>query len=173
MSETKSANGSVRVARALIAEGDFDVTRGLHHLTVGWNQAQTVDRLRNWNVAYLIILIAHHRSEVFFVCQLHGFNTKARREDSIEGRRRAAALQMAEHAGARFLASSLRDLGGHDIADASKSKFTVFAFAHDLLAIPGSLSFSHHNQRAVISGGIPRLDRGCDLIVVKGDLRHQ
>src|SRR5437588_9579835 len=139
---------AARADRQSIAEGDFDVTGSLHHLAIGWDKSQSIDRLGNWNVAYLIILIAHHRSEVFFVCQLHGFNTKARCEDSIECGRRAAALQMAEHTGARFLASSLRDLGGHDIADASKSKLTVFTFAHDLLAILGFCAFCHDHQRA-------------------------
>src|SRR5205814_5813276 len=100
-------------------------------------------------------LVAHHRSEVSFIRHLHGFHTKARCEDSIECGRRAAALQMAEHAGARFLASSLRDLGRHDIADASKSKFTLFTFAPDLLAILGSCAFCLDYQRAKIPGCIP------------------
>src|SRR5438270_1880550 len=119
---------AARADRQSIAEGDFDVTGSLHHLAIGWDKSQSIDRLGNWNVTYLIILVTHHRSEVFFVCQLHGFNTKARREDSIECGRCAAPLQMAEYASACLLASPFRDLGGHDIADASKAKFAGFTF---------------------------------------------
>src|SRR5436853_4992598 len=126
---------AARADRQSIAEGDFDITSSLHHLAIGWDKSQSIDGLGNWNVAYLIILLAHHRSEVFFVCQLHGFNAKARRKDSIECGRRAATLQMAEHARACLFAGPFCDLRGHDIADASKAKFAVFTFAHDLLTI--------------------------------------
>jgi len=45
---------------ALVSEGDFDVTRRLHHFTIGWNKSQSVYGFDDRHVAYLIILIADH-----------------------------------------------------------------------------------------------------------------
>src|SRR5438034_11378390 len=93
-----------------IAERNFDVAGGLNHLAVGRNEAQPVHRLGDRHMPHLIILITNHRSEMAFVGQLHGFYAEARAQNSIKRRGRAAALQMSEHATARFLASALDDL---------------------------------------------------------------
>src|SRR5438093_10013960 len=69
--------------RALIAEGNVHVTRGLDEFPVGRNQLETVDGFGDRHVAHLIILVADHRAKVTFVCQLHGFYTETRGENSV------------------------------------------------------------------------------------------
>src|SRR5579864_2239124 len=101
----------------LIPKRDINITRGLDHFAVRRHQTQPVDRIRNRNVPNLIVLIAHHRSEMSFVGKLDRFNTEARAEDSIEGCGRAPALQVPQHRAARFFSGARSDFGGHDVAD--------------------------------------------------------
>ena len=75
-----------------IAETDLDVTGGLNHLAIGRDQPQTIDRVGDGDVADLIVLIADHRSEMSFVCQLHCFHAEARAENPVERSGRTAAL---------------------------------------------------------------------------------
>src|SRR5438552_2562949 len=134
---------ALRTAKRLqysIAEGDFNVARGLHHLTIGRNEAQPVYRLGDWHVPHLIILIADHRSEVSLVCQLNGFHAKTCAQNSIEGVRRTTALQMSKPATARLLTSALGDLTRHDFADSSQPEFAILRLALYLLTVfrPGA-----------------------------------
>ena len=76
----------------LVAEGYLHVARGLHQLTVGRDKSQAVYGLSNWHVAHLVILIAHHRTELPFVDQFHGLNPETCAEDAIERGGRAATL---------------------------------------------------------------------------------
>src|ERR1700732_854096 len=123
-------------------------------------------------MAHLIVLITDHRSEMSFVGQLNGLHAEAGAENSIERGGRAAALQMPEHTGARLFASALGDLPRHDIADAAKTEFTFFTRAHYLLTVFGPRAFSNDPERAEISRRITFLDRGCNFIVIKRDLRN-
>src|SRR5205823_1833940 len=74
-----------------------------------WDKSQAIHRIGDWNVSHLIILVADHEPEVTFVCQLHGFDSEACSKNAIKCRRCAAALQMSEHAGARFFSGSFGD----------------------------------------------------------------
>ena len=51
---------STSTVRGLIAEGNIDVSRGLDHFAVRRNKTQSIDGVGDWNVADLIVLIAHH-----------------------------------------------------------------------------------------------------------------
>src|SRR5438477_79697 len=50
-----------------VAEGNLDVAGRLHHLAVGWNEAQAIHGVGDWHMLHLVILITHHRSEVSLV----------------------------------------------------------------------------------------------------------
>src|ERR1700737_1186858 len=155
-----------------IAERNFDVTCGLHHFAIGWNEPQSIDRIGNRDMAPLIVLITDHRSEMSFVGQMDSLHAEAGAENSIERGGRAAALQMPEHTGARLFASALSDLPRYDIADAAKTEFAVFTRTHDLLTIFGSRAFRNDHERAEIARRITFLDRGRNFIVIKRDLRN-
>src|SRR5437763_5487067 len=159
--------------RHLIAERDIDVTCGLHHLTVRRDKAQPVHGVGNGDMAHLVILIANHRTKVTFVRQLDGFDPEACAEDPIEGGRWAAALQMSEHAGSRFLSRSLRDFMRNHIPNSSQSKFAAFDIALNLLAIFWPRAFGDDNERAESSRRFPLFYRLSNFVVIKRDLRNQ
>src|SRR6266446_3297433 len=155
-----------------IAERNFDVTRGLHHFAIGRNQPQAIDRIGDRDMAHLIVLITDHRSEMSFVGQLNGLHAEAGAENPIERGGRAAALQMPEHAGARFFASALGDLSRYDIAHAAKTEFAVFTRTHYLLTVFGSRAFPTHHSSDEVARAVTFLDRGRNFIVIKRDLRN-
>src|SRR5260370_14852707 len=132
--------------RQSIAEGDFDVTSSLHHLAVGGNQAQTVDGFGNRHMTDLVIPITDHGSEVPFVSQLEGFDAEACAENSIEGGWRAATLQMAKHATARFFAGALSDLMRYDFAYSAQTKFAIFSLLHHLPTVFWPGAFCDDNE---------------------------
>ena len=156
--------------RDLIAKRNVDVAGGLHHFAMRWDKSQAIHRIGDWNVSHLIILVADHGPEVTFVCQLHGFDSEACSKNAIKCRRCTAALQMSEHAGARFFASALGDLSRYDIAHAAKTEFAVFTRTHYLLTVFGSRAFRNDHERAEIARRITFLDRGRNFIVIKRDL---
>jgi hypothetical protein len=100
-----------------ISEGNIDVTGGLDHFAIGRDEAETIDRVGNRDAAHLIVLITDHRAEMTFIRQLDGLNPETRGQNSIQHRRRTAALKMTEDATARFLAGAPGDFPRHDIRD--------------------------------------------------------
>ena len=106
----------------LITERNVDIARGLHQLAVRRDKPEPIDCFGNRHVTYLIVLVAHHRPEMPLVRQLDGFNAETCRQNSVEGRRRAAALKMTEHAGARFFSRACCDFARHDFADPAQPK---------------------------------------------------
>src|SRR5437762_8462907 len=124
-----------RLRTKLIAEGNVHVTRGLHQLAIGRNQLETIDRFGDRHVAYLIILVTDHRAEVTFVCQLHGFYAETRGENSVQRRRRATALEMAEHTAPRFLAGAFGNFPRHHVANPTKPKLACLNVALHLFAV--------------------------------------
>src|SRR5205823_14078033 len=155
-----------------VAEGDFNVTRGLHHLPVRWNEAQPIDRFRDRNVADLVILVADHRSEVSLVRELDSFHPESCAENSIERGGRAAALQMAKHTTTGFFAGALGDFTRHDFANSSEPEFAIFRLAHYLLTISWPGTFRDYNERTEISGGVACFDDSRNFVVIKRDLRN-
>src|ERR1043166_8639642 len=109
------------------------------------DQTQTINGVSDRDMANLIILVTHHRSEVSFVCELDGFDAEAGPENAIERRRRAAALQMSEDASARFFSSAFSDLTRDDIANSTELEFAGLHVALNLLAIfwPRALGNDH------------------------------
>src|ERR1700730_2856749 len=159
--------------RHLIAKGNVDVTRGLNHFAVRWDEAQTVHRIGDRNVSHLIILVTDHGTEMSFVGQLHGFNSEARAQDPVERGWWPAALQMSKHTRPRFFSRSFRDLTRYHIPDSAQSKFAAFDIAFNLLAISWPRAFGHDNERANPARGFPLLYRLSNLVVIKRDLRNQ
>src|ERR1700726_4882279 len=157
----------------LVAEGYFDVTGRLHHFAVRRGETEPINGFGDGRMAHLVILITHHRAEVALVSQLHGFHAKACAENTIQRGRRTAALQMAEHAAARFFTGALCDFTRDNVADSAEAKFAPFDIAFDLLSISRSRSFRHYHQSAEITGGIPFFYRGSDFIVIKRDLGNK
>src|SRR4030095_4141558 len=100
-----------------VAERDIDAAGRLHHLAIWWNESQPVDCFGDRHMSDLIILIADHRPEVSFARQLHGFHSETRRENSIQRRRRTAALQMTQNAAARFFTSAFGNLARDKLPD--------------------------------------------------------
>src|SRR5690349_16106740 len=83
-----------RTTRRSISKGDIDVARGLDHFAMRRNEAQSVHRVGDRNVAYLIVLVTDHRTEMFFICELDCFYSEPCPENPVESCWRAAALQV-------------------------------------------------------------------------------
>src|SRR5438552_5010858 len=159
--------------RHLVAEGNVDVARSLHHLAVRRNEPQTIHRVGDRNVAHLVILIADHRTEVTFVRKLYGFDPEARPEDPIEGGRWAAALQMSEHTRPRFFSSAFGDFARNHVANSAQSKFAAFNVACNLLPIFRARAFGYDNERAESSRGFSPFYCLSNFVVIKRNLRNQ
>src|SRR5215204_3058190 len=78
----------------------------------------------------LIVLVADHVAEAACGDELASGDAEARAEDAVERGRCAAALEMAEDAGARFLARPPRDFGSDDFADAAELYLAAAGGAH-------------------------------------------
>ena len=65
-----------------------------------------------------------HRAEVALVHRLDRVQAEPRGEPAVERRRRAAALDVAEHDGAGLLARTLLDLRREPVADATEAYVT-------------------------------------------------
>src|SRR5205823_4476381 len=117
MTEVSSPPEYARTIFILVAKRNIDISRGLHQLAVGRDEAQAVHGVGDRHVADLVILIAHHRTEFFFANQLHGFDAEARPENPVERRWCAAALEMAEDCATRFLSRARRDLASNNQPD--------------------------------------------------------
>ena len=107
------------------------------------------------------------------VGQLDGFDSEARPEDAIERGRCAAALQMSEHAAARFLARPHRQLLRHNLANPAKAIFPRSRLMQHLLTIPGLCAFRGDDERAQAPRHIPPFDEFRQLFVIEWDLRNQ
>src|SRR5690606_25043143 len=104
--------------KASIPETNPDRLRRLHHLSLRFDDAELVDGLLDRHGVHVIGLVADHAAEAAFFGQLHGHHAEAGAENPVERRRRAAALEVAERAGAGFLAGQLFEAAGDDFADA-------------------------------------------------------
>ena len=82
------------VFSVLVAERNVHIARGLDEFAVGWNQLDSIYCFCNRHMADFVILITHHRPEMSFICQLHGFDAKTCGENSIQRRWRPASLQV-------------------------------------------------------------------------------
>src|SRR5712691_2680797 len=140
-----------------IAEGNLDVAGGLHHFAIGRNQPQAINRVGDRDMPDLIVLIADHRSEMSFICQLHRLHAEACAKNSIEGGGRTAALQMPENTATCLFAGTFGNLLRNDLADPPKTKFSAFHLTLDLLTVFGSRAFSHDHERAKAAPDIPFL----------------
>src|SRR5438552_1480240 len=159
--------------RHLVAEGNVDVARGLHHLAVRRDESQSIHRVGDRNVAHLVILVADHGTEVTFVRKLHGFDPETRAQDPIECGRWAAALQMSEHARSRFFSSAFGDFARNHVANSAEAKFAAFDVAFNLLPIFRARAFGDDNKRAETASGYPLLYRLSNFVVIKRNLRNQ
>src|SRR5438067_5364865 len=159
--------------RQSIAERNVDVARGLNHFAVRRNQTQTIHGVGDRDVTGLVILIADHRTEMSFVRELDRFDAEACAENSIEGGRWAAALQMSKDTSARFFSSALGNLACDDIANSAESKFAAVDVALDLLSVFWSRAFSNDYERRETPSRIASLDGVCDFVVIERDFRNQ
>src|SRR5471032_3163968 len=150
-----SSKGSMTVTRPLIAERNIHRARRGDHLAVGRDAAQVMDGVGDGHTGYLVILIADHLAEFVFLEELYGHDAEARTEDSVKRGGRAAALQMTEHAGARFLAGARGDLVGDHLAHAAEPRFANLGLllVH-LLSANGLGAFGHDNQGRKTAGVI-------------------
>ena len=108
-----------------------------------------------------------------FVRKLHGFYTKTCAEDSIESGRCTAALQMSEHAGARFFSGLFGDFARDHLADSAKTKFATFDVALDLLTVFWPRAFRYDNERAKPASGFALLNRRSNFVVIERDFGNQ
>ena len=83
----------------------------------------------------LIILVADHRAELFFLDQLHCFDAKPRAENAIERGGRSASLEMAQDGAPRFLGRSRRDFSCDYESDSAVAIFAFLAMPHNDLSI--------------------------------------
>src|ERR1043166_2636935 len=131
------------------------------------DKTQTIDGVRDRDMANLIILVTHHRSEVSFVCELDGFDAEAGPENAIERGWRAAALQMSQDASTRFFSSTPSNLARNDIANSTELEFAGLHVAFDLLAIFWPSALGHDYERIEPTCRVAFLDRVGDLVVIK------
>ena len=94
-------------------------------MAVGEDELDAVDGVGDGDAADFVILVADHLAE--FACgnQLHGVDAETGAEDAVERGRGAAALEVAEDAGARLFFGPVRDFVGDDRADAAEFEFTL------------------------------------------------
>jgi hypothetical protein len=78
-----------------------------------------------------------------FVRQLHGFDSEPRSENPVLGRRRAAALEMTEHAATRFFSSLSCDFARDNFANSTQPKLARFDIAFHLLPMFRSGALVH------------------------------
>src|SRR5689334_4192472 len=91
----------------------------------------------NRNAEHLVVLIADHFAESPIGNQLDGVNTESCSENSIQRGRRAASLQVTQHAAASLLVCPIGDFRCHLFTDAAELVFTRAGLAVNLSAISG------------------------------------
>ena len=96
------------------------------------HEFQSIDGLRDGDVADFIIAVRDHFAELAFGDQLDCAHTEACAEDAIERGWRAAALEMTEDAGARLFSRTPLDLTGNPFADATPAFLAAMAAALSL-----------------------------------------
>ena len=159
--------------RLLIAEGDVDVTRSPNDLAIRRNKLKTIDRFRDWHVTDFIILITDHGTEMAFVRQLHGLDPEARCKNPIQRRRRAATLQMTQHAAARLLSRTFCNFPRDDFANPTKPKLARLNVALHLFAMLWSCAFRNHHDRSQTTSSFARLNYPSNFGVIEWDFRNQ
>ena len=127
------------------------------------------------HIADLILLVADHAAKAARGDEFDGFGTEAHAEDAIERRGGTTALEMAEGAGAGFLAGVFFDLLGHVVTDATEA---VFAFGADTFlgeefAGFNACAFGDDDEGAVTAGGVAFANGLGDVLEVEGDFWQQ
>src|SRR5581483_9181022 len=164
----------LRSSAALVAEGNLDGACGLHHLAIGLDYAKMIDRVGDWHGRDLVVLIRDHVAEFPLADHLDGVDAKPRAEDAVERGGCAAALQMAEHAGARFLAGARGNFACDDFADATELVFAVDGFVlHGLLAVFWPRAFCDDDHRAKATVFFAFADGFGDFFKIERNLRNQ
>src|SRR5258705_13212940 len=92
-----------------IAEADADGARGVNHVAVRVYQLDGSDRIGDIAAFNVGVHQADHAAEVARGDQVDGRHAKARAEDAVEWRRRAAALDMPKHGHAHFALGDVAD----------------------------------------------------------------
>src|SRR5207249_8539635 len=99
--------------------------------------------------------------------------SKTRGKNSVQRRRRAATLQMAKNAAARFFSTALRNFICHDVADTTEAKFATFYLAFNLFAMFWSRAFRDHHNGSQITSSLPCSDHARDFVVIERNFGNQ
>ena len=118
----------------------------------------------------------HHRAEVAVGDGVDRLQAEAGGEPAVERRGRAAALDVAEHDGARLLAGALLDLAGEPVADAAEADVAegvlLAGDQRHLAAVARDRALGDDDDRGVLALEA-RLHPRADVLDVEGLLGDQ
>src|SRR5713101_5472281 len=163
----------------LVAEADADGASGAHHLAVGIHSLQPADGLGDVHGFDALIAQANHFAESALSDQVHRGHAESGCQDSVEGRGRAPALDVSQHADSHFFVSAGGDGVADQIADGAGTtvllqlrwQMNAFRHHHDGEPFAITLAFGHvvadalygewnlRNQDDVGAAGDTRLQR--------------
>jgi hypothetical protein len=105
--------------------------------------------------------------------QLDGFHAKAGRENPVERCRRAAALEVTEHATTRFFACLFSDFVRNNFADSTEPKLAAFYVAFHLFTVFRSRAFRNHNDSSKVTCCLTRFDHPRYIVVIEWNFGNQ
>ena len=118
----------------------------------GSTRRSLVDGFLDGHGIHVIGLVADHLAEFAFLGEFHGHDAEAHAEDPVDRGGRAAALEVAERAGAGFLAGGFLEFRGDPLADAAEADFAAAVRVDgDDLAVRHVGTFGDDDQRAVVA----------------------
>ena len=104
---------------------------------------------------------------------MNGCDSEARAENPVERSWRAAALQVAEHAGADLLACAFSNFGAHDLTNSAQAVFTAGGRVAQLLAFFGRGPLRDDDHGALRPRFLAPHDLVGDLGIFKGYFRDE
>src|SRR5205814_13788 len=102
---------------------------------------------------------------------LNGFDPETCRKNAVQRRRRAAALEMAEHATTRFFTGANRDFARDNFANAAQPKLATFHVAFHLLAVFQSRAFRSNYHSLKVTGLLQLLRSHQRAVAANNDQR--
>jgi len=158
----------------LVAEADADGFGGLDEFAIGLDEAEFVDGFFDGDGVDVVGLVADHAAEGSFLGEFDCHDAEAHAEDAIEGGGCAAALEVAEGAGAGVFGGEFLEAGGDLFSDAAEADFAAGVGAEgDEVSIGHAGSFGDDDESAVVAEGVALFDVCGDVFEVEGDFGEE
>src|SRR5580700_176423 len=162
----KTIHDGLELKTASIPESNADGAGGAHQFASRIDRLEMADGVGHVDRNDGVAVQGNHHAETSGGDQVDGGHAKAGRQDAVEGRGRASALNVSQHADPHFFAGAVADGIADQGADGAGAA-VLLQFRRELHA------FSHHDDGEVLSGFFALGNVAANVLDGERDLRNE